>query len=203
MAIYISKDVLFHESRFPFLDLFPASTSTSSSPHSVMSWFPSAASPSLPLIHHVPPLQHVSPCVSPASTSIDRQSPSTPAHSLVAATPNPTMPSPLSLPSQPNLSQFNSPSPNFTFPNLVKASTISPSSLPVFVPSNSFGYNYGSTYSHVTIPPVLHPLNVHPRQTRAKSGIIQPRLHPKLFLTHMEPTSVKQALATPHWLQAM
>lgn len=40
-------------------------------------------------------------------------------------------------------------------------------------------------------------------QTRAKSGIVKPRLNPTLLLTHMEPTSIKQALTIPHWLQAM
>lgn len=40
-------------------------------------------------------------------------------------------------------------------------------------------------------------------QTRAKSGIVKPMLNPTLLLTHMEPTSIKQALTIPHWLQAM
>lgn len=40
-------------------------------------------------------------------------------------------------------------------------------------------------------------------QTRAKSGITQPRLNPTLLLTHVEPISVGQALAAPHWFKAM
>jgi len=40
-------------------------------------------------------------------------------------------------------------------------------------------------------------------QTRSKSGIHNPRLHPSLFLTHSEPKSVKQALANDDWVSAM
>lgn len=39
--------------------------------------------------------------------------------------------------------------------------------------------------------------------TRAKSGFAQPRLQPKLLLTHVEPKSPKQALADPQWKAAM
>ena len=39
-------------------------------------------------------------------------------------------------------------------------------------------------------------------QTRSKSGIHNPRLHP-LFLTHSEPKTVKQALENADWLAAM
>ena len=40
-------------------------------------------------------------------------------------------------------------------------------------------------------------------QTRSKSGIHNPRLHPSLFLTHSEPKTVKQALANKDWLTTM
>ncbi|RDX69151.1 hypothetical protein CR513_51774, partial [Mucuna pruriens] len=40
-------------------------------------------------------------------------------------------------------------------------------------------------------------------QTRAKPSIVQPRLHPTFLLTHMEPTTTKQALAYPTWYLAM
>jgi len=39
--------------------------------------------------------------------------------------------------------------------------------------------------------------------TRSKKGIVQPRLHPTLLLSHVEPASYKQALADPHWFSAM
>ena len=50
---------------------------------------------------------------------------------------------------------------------------------------------------------VLPSQNVHPLQTRSKSGIHQPRLHPSLFLAHCQPKTVKQALADPQWFAAM
>ena len=40
-------------------------------------------------------------------------------------------------------------------------------------------------------------------QTRSKSRIHNPWLHPSLFLTHSEPKTVKQALANSDWLTAM
>jgi len=58
-----------------------------------------------------------------------------------------------------------------------------------------------SSQSHTVSSPsynhVLPPQNVHPMQTRFKSGIHQSRLHPSLFMAHCEPKTVKQALADP------
>jgi histone deacetylase 1/2 len=39
--------------------------------------------------------------------------------------------------------------------------------------------------------------------TRGKNGIVQPRKNPTLLLTHIEPTSYKQAMQVPDWLAAM
>jgi histone deacetylase 1/2 len=39
--------------------------------------------------------------------------------------------------------------------------------------------------------------------TRAKTGFTQPRLEPRLLLTHSEPKNVKQALLDPKWKTAM
>nr|KYP50410.1 Retrovirus-related Pol polyprotein from transposon TNT 1-94 [Cajanus cajan] len=39
--------------------------------------------------------------------------------------------------------------------------------------------------------------------TRAKAGIVKPRLQPTLLLTHIEPKNTKQALASDTWLAAM
>lgn len=47
-----------------------------------------------------------------------------------------------------------------------------------------------------TPPPVT---NTHHMLTRAKTGHLKPRV----FLTHMEPTSVKSAMAIPQWVSAM
>jgi hypothetical protein len=49
----------------------------------------------------------------------------------------------------------------------------------------------------------IHPHNSHSMQTRAKHGIVQPKLHPTLLLTELEPTSYKTALQDPKWLAAM
>jgi len=52
-------------------------------------------------------------------------------------------------------------------------------------------------------PHRIHPNNTHTMATRGKHGIVQKRLHPTLLLTHVEPTSYKQAMQSPEWLQAM
>lgn len=56
-----------------------------------------------------------------------------------------------------------------------------------------------------TLEPLIfiHPDNIHPMQTRAKSGIVMPRLQPILLLTEVEPSSFKIALADPKWYNAM
>ena len=40
-------------------------------------------------------------------------------------------------------------------------------------------------------------------QTRSKSGIHNPRLHPSLFLADFEPKTVKHALKNSNWFAAM
>lgn len=193
--IYLSKDVLFHESRFPYLDLFHPSTSSTSSN---MSWLPSAASPPIIPTHRVPPLQHIS----PTTSSLNRKFSSTSNHPSAAATAISSPSSPLPLSSQQNVSQSPSPSPNPAFSDLAEASTISPSSSSGFVNSDRSGSNSAANsnpvVSIVPSPHILNPLNVYPMTTRAKNGIVQPKIHPTLLLTHMEPTTVKQALASPH-----
>ena len=45
--------------------------------------------------------------------------------------------------------------------------------------------------------------NIHPMQTRAKSGIVKPRLVPTLLLAQATPTTAKQALKDIKWKEAM
>ena len=59
-----------------------------------------------------------------------------------------------------------------------------------------------STLDTIT-PSTSLPTNTHPVQTRSKSGIHNPRLHPSLFLTHSKPKTMKQALANNDRLSAM
>ena len=39
--------------------------------------------------------------------------------------------------------------------------------------------------------------------TRAKAGVVNPRLHPTLLLAHSEPKSTKTAFSNPTWFAAM
>jgi len=56
-----------------------------------------------------------------------------------------------------------------------------------------------------TAPPdaSIRPANVRPMCTRAKAGVVKPRLHPTLLLAHSEPKSTKTALSNPTWYAAM
>jgi len=73
---------------------------------------------------------------------------------------------------------------------------------------------YASTFVHPqssnarshskSVPaPTSIPVNTHPMQTRSKSEIHNPRLHPSLFLGHSEPKTIKQALENSNWFAAM
>jgi histone deacetylase 1/2 len=59
----------------------------------------------------------------------------------------------------------------------------------------------GTNQQNINVPssPIMTDHNNHPMVTRAKTD--NPK--PKTFLASIEPTSVKSALADPHWLQAM
>jgi len=50
---------------------------------------------------------------------------------------------------------------------------------------------------------LVRPNNTHPMCTRAKVGVVKPRLQPTLLLAHAEPRSTKSALSNPTWLAAM
>lgn len=190
--IYISRDVLFNETRFPYSILFPSSSSatSTSSPHTSSAW----SIPAVPV--SVIPLTQVSSVPATPTTSVSLSSPMsapintanspiiTPSNDASPASENSSLHSPIT-PS--SLTPITS--------DIAEASTISPSSIPAT----------SSPLSPVPTPqqPSIHPHNTHPMQTRAKSGITKPKIHPTLLLTHMEPTSVGQALSSPHWFQAM
>lgn len=126
----------------------------------------------------------------------------TPSLSSTAAGVSPTSPpSPLHTPT--DISSPHTPipstssSPGLILSDIAECSTISPSSSPAESYVNPVPLPFNPSQ------PFIHPLNTHIMQTRAKSGVTQPRLNPTLLLTHMEPSSVSQALAVPHWFQAM
>jgi hypothetical protein len=100
-----------------------------------------------------------------------------------------TLPVPSTPPSVTN--QSLSPSPSTPGPLLSP-----PGSANIPTPSSSH------TPTPCPIPPKAVPLsvpltNAHSMTTRAKTGFIQPRLEPRLLLTHSEPKNVKQALLDP------
>jgi len=49
---------------------------------------------------------------------------------------------------------------------------------------------------------LVQPDNTHPMYTRAKAGVVKPKLQHTLRLAHAEPRSTKSALSNPTWLAA-
>lgn len=157
--IYISKDVIFNEMRFPFYDIFNQSPPQDISFSKYFTLNPDLSPPC-----HNSHLTSLTPTYQPSNSS----------------------PSSAAVPSeQPILSSNNSLHNTETSPTSVSQPESDSSS-----PQESF-------------EPVSRTTNVHPMQTRSKSGIHNPQIHHSLFLAHNEPKGVKQALADPNWLSAM
>lgn len=86
------------------------------------------------------------------------------------------------------------------------AHVFNPTPITILSTSPSNTSSESLTPTPITPPPKphrIHPLNTHSMATRGKLGIVQPRLQPTLLLTHLEPTSHKQALLDPNWHLAM
>lgn len=153
--IYISKNVLFNEYKFPYSLLFP----TNNLPTSSTTTFPS-------VIPFVPPnsatnLVQTSPQASSPQSPQDVSSHSS---SLVHSNNEP--------PSVPNSAAApSSPCPHTE-------------SLPILSESTS---------------PAQHH-SMHPMITRSKTGSLPP---PRVLLTHREPSTIRQALSCPQWLDVM
>ena len=155
--MYISKDVLFNELRFPYSDLFPFSTNSTTNFDSYFSLNPNLFPPS------VNPVPQTSQMSTANSASV------------------PLVPPGFSpLPVHSPLTTISVPQP-------------STSSAPVSVqPQISESTTLATSFSDSVSVPNFVPVNTLPMQTRSKSKIHNPRLHPSLFLTH--PKTVKQAL---------
>lgn len=159
--IYISKDVIFNEIRFPYSSLFPKFPTSSTSPTQISVSFPlsfSTGSFQTPNIEPHPP-QHNNLAL---STPLQQDSPTT-AHSP------------------------------FLHQSLVVSTSTQVAPLPntTLLHSNEeASSNHSLSASTAEQPPTPHlcPQNSHPMITRAKDGIVQPRLHPTLLLTKLGPT---------------
>jgi len=193
--LFISKDVLFDETKYPYPTMFSTDSSSSvQTPVHVSSNF----SPKFP---HFP-------TVSTSGNSSPSVSSSSPQSTQHMSTPqmNPQHNSPPQSPTHQTLSPTNSSTPPLVF-NPTPITILSPS--PQTSPSQSStppSHNSTASSSTPVSPPSphrIHPANTHNMATRGKKGIVQPRLHPTLLLTHIEPTSYKQAMKTSEWCQAM
>lgn len=71
---------------------------------------------------------------------------------------------------------------------------------------SSFNYSASSsqaTSQLFTVTSSIPPYKIHHMLIQSKNGIVKPRLHPALLLTNVEPSTVKQVLAGPHWCASM
>jgi histone deacetylase 1/2 len=154
--LYISKDVLFNESKFPYHDLFPLSSGLCSQPSST-----DVTLSLLPLPEHVPP--------NPSPVTITHMPAPSAQSSAPLSNPIPTALSPsdnisVPLPTTPS----SSVSPAVT----TSSSTLSPYAdvfTPCPIPAKA-----------VPLPVPL--TNAHNMTTRAKTGLTQPRLESRLLL---------------------
>ena len=123
----------------------------------------------------------------PSVTSIPRSSQMSPSNSAFV----PLVPPDFSpIPAHSPITSISVPQPSTSAPTFIQPQ-ISESTTPAASTSKSI-----SSPSSISI-------NIHPIQTRSKSGIHNPKLHPSLFLTHSKPKTMKQALENTDWLTAM
>jgi histone deacetylase 1/2 len=173
--IYVSKDVLFNEQKFPYPQLFKDKTSTSPSHTN--------SDP----ISHVPlhlPNQVLNPApitIVHSTTSSDPTTSLLPSPQSINNT-DPVTPMPMPLSDSDNSYSDNS---NIQTSNASQHIFSSP----------SFVSSLESNHEQVT---VSKPSQSHSMVTRSKS-----RNQPTLLLTHAEPTTVKQALQSSEWVTAM
>jgi len=113
--------------------------------------------------------------------------------------PNMSPPSVVPTPQPSQLSSSHSPSAPSIPPGFSPVSS-QPSSKSTSVHPRS---SNARSHSESVPAPSSIPVNTHPMQTRSKSGIHNPTLHPSLFLAHSEPKTVKQALENSDWFAAM
>ncbi|KAI5440726.1 hypothetical protein KIW84_010265 [Lathyrus oleraceus] len=206
VRLYIAKDVPFNESRFPYQDLFSNPTPFPSSPIFV----------SLPALY-------INPFMSPLLTHSDVQSPASrlePSNSQTVSSDtgktvsNSMVQYPLVLASSTESSHESESSYDHLVPS-IQPSESNPTQLSNSAQSSNTSFTLSSdnpttssTSSLLSITPKVvpiprRPINSHTMQTRAKFGFSQPKLEPRLLLTHSEPKTVKQALADLQWKAAM
>jgi histone deacetylase 1/2 len=178
--VYVSKDVLFNEQRFPYNQIFSKNKSdpilpTSNTSSSQTSLF----LPSLSTHTPTPTRQLSSP-------------PSTPTSSNPTQSP-PLNPTPLTtIPVSPEISTPSSSS-NYSTTSSPPIQT-SNASQHIFSSPDSGASSSNSTPVVSTTPPRVS----HHMLTRSKT-----KNQPTILVTHIEPTSVKQALLSSHWHAAM
>jgi histone deacetylase 1/2 len=205
--IFISKDVVFNETRFPYPELFPSTphVSGSTTGPTLSNFLPTPTpittiSPSSPLNTMSAPtiptptasgFANISPAHTPSVSSTPSVSPTNNIPEPITSSPHTPRPS-----HSPNTTLNNgpvlNPTPITIIPHLSPTNSLSSASTTTPSPSGPS-----------VVPHRIHPLNTHSMSTRGKQGIVQPRLNPTLLLTHVEPSSYKQAMQHTEWFQAM
>jgi len=203
--LYVSKDVVFNEHRFPYKELFSSNQpSTTADSCSTFSTFP-ILQPS----HNITPTNDTT-----ASHSTHHNASPTSTNSLSITTPPIHINSEHASPhhTQSETPPTSSPSHQHLPPgpilNPTPVTIISPSQSPIHSqPSNASSPVSNESAAGPFSPPApphrIHPNNTHAMATRGKHGIVQKRLQPTLLLTHLEPTTYKLAMKNSDWLQAM
>lgn len=202
--MFISKDVIFNEYKFPYSELF--TSGQSSSP-------PTTSSDHTPLPSFLFPLNNKQ-CPTTQSSS----APTTPLHTTSSHSSFPETPTDISQSNQSHHHhsiQDTHASSHSNHHNIPPGPIFNPTPISTHSPSPSPSSHSNNTYHSISAESVpsqpstqaephrIHPNNTHSMATRAKHGIVRKRKHPTLLLTHIEPTGYRQAMKQPQWLQAM
>lgn len=204
--IFISKDFIFNEIRFPYTELLSLSSHSTSGPSGhvysntdIQTFLRDTPTP----IVHIPntPTFPIPTSLVSLTTS-DTESQSQSHHASTS------MNEPHSNPITEYIHTFFSSASSSPYPHLITTystrqtqiqvansdHSVVSISLDVFISPSS---SYVSPILALLLSPIINPHNIHPMQTRAKNWHSSTRLQPTLLLTHVEPTSYRQALAIP------
>ncbi|PNX94541.1 hypothetical protein L195_g017718 [Trifolium pratense] len=186
--VYISKDVLFNEQRFPYPSLFSNTKSINPNPTPTVYTSPSHVTLHLPTQTINSPTQHQD--IPTPTQDTPSQSPVFCPAPLTTVYHTPGPPSPPTPPPSTSTS-FNSVT---SFPPIQTSNA----SQHIFSPSPTDESIHVSPSPSPQPLPTKKPHVPHHMLTRSKT-----KNNPTVLVTHIEPTSVKQALQSSHWVTAM
>lgn len=189
--LYISRHVLFDESKFPTSDFLQSNQPTSNT-------YPTPNL--LPIVQtsqSLPNRSNISRSY-PINNDPSNHRPSNSSHPITPSSNEiPESSSSPSLPNIPPSTSSDQPLPDPISPSSSQISTTNNPNQSIPDPNN-----LERSFTTAPLPNSSHVANNHPMVTRGKSGIFKPKIFSAEYL-EVEPPNVKESLKCPHWVQAM